>query len=70
MKSRPLVSIICTVYNQVEFVEECLESVFAQSYPHIELILIDNGSEDGSTEVLHKWLKREKQILPLFCIQA
>ena len=42
----PWVTVICTSYNQQTFVAEALESVIAQSYPNVELIVIDNGSTD------------------------
>ena len=43
-----LVSIIIPCYNAARFLTETLESAFAQSYPHTEIIVIDDGSTDGS----------------------
>lgn len=54
MSSKPLVSIICTVYNHQKFVKEALLSVFNQTYSRIELIIVDNGSQDNSVEVIEK----------------
>ena len=42
----PWVTVICTSYNQQAFVAEAIQSVIAQSYPNIDLIVIDNGSTD------------------------
>lgn len=42
----PWVTVICTSYNQQAFVAEALQSVIAQNYPNVELIVIDNGSTD------------------------
>ena len=42
----PLVSVICTAYNHEEFIDEALASVARQTYPNIELIIIDNASTD------------------------
>ncbi|GHB33999.1 glycosyltransferase family A protein [Mongoliitalea lutea] len=53
----PLVSIICTVFNQEKTVEASLRSVFNQSYPSIELFVIDNGSSDSSIHVCQKVLE-------------
>lgn len=46
-----LVSVIIPVYNAEPFIEECLESVCAQSYSEIEVIAINDGSKDNSFEV-------------------
>ena len=48
----PLVSIIMPVYNRVDIVESAINSVFEQTYSNIELIIIDDGSDDGSKELL------------------
>ena len=47
-KHKPWVSVICTCYNQAAYVQESLGSVVAQTYPNVELIVIDNGSSDNS----------------------
>lgn len=46
----PLASIIIVNRNGIEFVDACLKSVFANSYPNFEIIFVDNGSDDGSLE--------------------
>ncbi len=46
--SRPLVSIICLCYNQERFVKEAIDSVFSQTWPNIELVVVDDASTDGS----------------------
>jgi glycosyltransferase involved in cell wall biosynthesis len=43
------VSVITPFFNAERFLEETIESVFAQTYPHWELLLIDDGATDGST---------------------
>lgn len=52
----PQVTVICVCYNHARFVTEALDSVINQTYPNIELIVIDDGSEDGSGKVIKKWM--------------
>lgn len=50
-----IVSIIVPVYNTAEYVEECILSILSQSYKNIELILVNDGSTDGSGVVCKKY---------------
>lgn len=52
MVSSPLVSIIIVNWNGLKFLETCLSSIFKQSYQAFEVILVDNGSTDGSLEFI------------------
>ncbi len=51
----PLVSIITPVLNGVKYLETCITSVLSQSYPYIEHIFIDGGSNDGTLEMLSSY---------------
>ena len=53
--TQELVSIIIPVYNSEKYLEECLNSVFSQTYKNIEIIVIDDGSTDSSSEILKKF---------------
>ena len=54
-KKKPVVSIIVPVYNTAEYVEECIQSILSQSYKNIELILVNDGSTDGSDIICKKY---------------
>ena len=58
----PLVSIVIPVYNVEEYLDECLNSVRHQTYDNLEIILIEDGSTDGSMSVLQSHLKEDKRI--------
>jgi glycosyltransferase involved in cell wall biosynthesis len=51
MSKRDLTSVIVPCFNQAEFLGEALESIFAQTYPHYEVIVVDDGSTDGTARV-------------------
>jgi glycosyltransferase involved in cell wall biosynthesis len=50
------VSIIAICYNHERFARGCLDSIAAQTYPNVEIILLDDASTDGSRAVLNTWL--------------
>lgn len=56
--SLPKISIVMPSYNQAGFIEKSIESVLAQSYPNLELIVMDGGSDDGTINILKKYEKR------------
>lgn len=58
----PLVSIIIPVYNVAELLGRCLDSVLAQTYQNLEIILIDDGSTDASGELCDTYAQRDHRI--------
>ncbi len=57
----PVVTIICVCYNQARFVVEALDSAINQTYKPIELIVIDDGSTDGSVKVIKHWISKHPE---------
>jgi len=55
----PLVSVIVPVYNVRPYIEEALDSLVAQTYGHLEFLLVDDGSNDGSGEVCDRYASRD-----------
>jgi len=53
----PLVSIVIITSYHRNFLEPCLKSVFKTNYPNYEVIVVDNGSTDGSAELLERFMK-------------
>ncbi|MEO5775559.1 MAG: glycosyltransferase family 2 protein [Flavobacterium sp.] len=56
-----LVSIIIPCYNQAEFIDETLLSVFNQQYAQWECLLIDDGSTDNTAEIINKWVIKDNR---------
>jgi glycosyltransferase involved in cell wall biosynthesis len=52
MKSQPLISVVVTCYNYGRYLKGCLDSILAQTYKNIEILVIDDGSTDNTAEVI------------------
>lgn len=55
---RKLVSIIVPIYNVAPYLPQCLDSVYNQSYPNIEVVLVNDGSTDNSLEVCKDYVQK------------
>lgn len=63
MFDNPLVSIIVPVYNVNTFLRDTIESILAQSFSDIEIILVDDGSTDGSSRICDEYVTRDRRII-------
>lgn len=61
MSNRPLVSAVIIFLNAERYIEEAIESVFAQTYTNWELLLADDGSTDGSSAIARKYATRHPE---------
>lgn len=60
--AHPLISIALATYNGERFLRQQLDSILAQSYTHIEVLISDDGSTDGTLSILDEYSKRDKRI--------
>ena len=58
----PLVSIIVPVYQVKEYISECVESLLAQTYTNLEILLVDDGSTDGSGEICDEYAVKDSRV--------
>lgn len=62
-QSRPVIlSVVSPVYNGAKYLEPFLRSVQQQSFPHFELIMVDDGSTDSSIEIIKTYQKKDSRI--------
>ena len=62
MKTNILLSVIITVYNEAKYVEECITSVINQTYKHLDIVIVDDGSNDGSPIICDSFLSKDNRI--------
>lgn len=57
-----LISVTVPVHNTASFLPKCLDSLLAQTYPHIEIICVDDGSTDNSLSLLEQYARKDSRI--------
>ena len=57
-----IISVIIPVYNTEKYLERCLQSVLQQTYPHIELLCVNDGSTDGSAAILARYAAADSRV--------
>ena len=57
------ISIIIPAYNVETYLERCLDSVLGQTYPNLEVIVINDGSVDGTGEIIDRYAKKDPRIV-------
>ena len=62
MDSLKMVSVIIPIYNVENFVEKCIESILFQTIQNLEIILVDDGSSDGSGDICDVYAKKDARI--------
>ncbi len=60
--NQPLISVIVPVYNTKAYLARCVDSVCAQTYSNLEILLIDDGSTDGTGEMCDKYVTKDRRI--------
>ncbi|MEA5511022.1 glycosyltransferase family 2 protein [Crocosphaera sp. UHCC 0190] len=68
--NNPLVSVIIPAYNAEEFIVKTLQSVVNQTYQNLEIIVIDDGSQDGTKTQVDLFIKKDERIKYLYQINA
>ena len=61
-KQQDLISVIVPIYNMEKHLDRCLKSILGQTYRNLEILLIDDGSTDGSLEIMNGYAKRDSRV--------
>lgn len=61
--SEPLISVIVPVFNVEKYLPLCIESLVRQTYPNLEIILVDDGSTDNSSKICDTWKEKCERIV-------
>jgi glycosyltransferase involved in cell wall biosynthesis len=61
-RQQPLVSVVTPVYNGVDYIAECIESVLNQTYGNWEYLIVDNCSTDGTLEIAQGYENRDPRL--------
>lgn len=56
------ISVIVPVYNVEQFLPKCLDSIIGQTYPNLQIILVDDGSTDGCGEICDEYARKDNRI--------
>ena len=57
-----LISIIVPVFNGAPYLSRCIESILRQTYTNLQILIIDDGSEDGSLAIAKKYEEKDERI--------
>lgn len=59
---KDLISIVVPIYNVEKYLTRCIDSILVQTYSNIEILLIDDGSTDKSSQICDKYMKKDRRI--------
>ena len=59
----PLVSVVLPCYNIEEYLNECLESIVNQTYQNLQIIIVNDGSTDGTTNIIDDYRDKDDRIM-------
>ena len=59
---KDLVSIVVPIYNVEKYLDRCLDSIVAQTYRNLDIILVDDGSPDSCPQMCDAWAKKDSRI--------
>lgn len=65
MNQSPLISVIVPIYNAEKYLDRCIQSITAQTYKKLEIILVDDGSPDNCPAICDAWASKDTRIISI-----
>ena len=62
LENTPLISVVVPVYKVERFLARCVDSILAQTYPRMEVVLVDDGSPDGCPAICDEYARRDRRV--------
>lgn len=62
MKANPLISVVVPVYNTAPWLRKCLDSICGQTYRHLEILCVNDGSTDNSADILAEYAAKDERV--------
>lgn len=62
MNNNPLVSILSPCYKVEKYLPKCLDTIIGQTYSNLQIVLIDDGSKDGTWDIMQKYAAKDSRI--------
>ena len=62
MTDLPLISVVVPVYRVEDYLDHCIQSIVEQTYPNLEILLVDDGSPDASGKICDRWAQRDNRV--------
>lgn len=61
-EKKPLISVVVPVYNVEKYLPKCLDSLLAQTWQELEIIVVDDGSPDNSWDIMQEYARRDSRV--------
>ena len=65
MSEKPLISVVMPVYNKTEYLPDCMETLLSQTYSNLEILLVDDGSTDGTAQMCDDYAGKDPRVRAL-----
>ena len=65
MENTPLISLIVPIYNAEKYLKKCIDSICAQTYENLQIILVNDGSTDDSKAIIDQYVKMDPRIVAI-----